>query len=335
MMVNQNSKKTQISIFKSLDPIFRFCTYCFIIFLSFSCNTPEKKGKIAIGFLDAFEDATIAQAKQGFFVALKDSGFNPETNIEVIYRNAQGDIPVLAQSVDYFISQNVALIVSNTTLSTITAVQKTSSIPVCMIVSPSPELAGLRTKDGKDPINLFGVYETLEYIDTALYLVKTMFPNAKRIGTLINQSEPQSRDALERIQKQAKAMGCEVISVPANNSAETQLAAESLINKGIDVFFALPDNTIFSSFETIVKSCDAAKIPILTSEAGLVSRGALAAFGADIYAWGYESGLEAVYYLKTHKTRAPKKLLKRQRVYNPVKAKMFNITPDSTFQILQ
>ncbi len=335
MMENQHWKKFKINLFKSLNPIFRYCSYCLIIFLSFSCNAPEKKGKIAIGFLDAFEDATIAQAKQGFFVALKDSGFNPETNIEVIYRNAQGDIPVLAQSVDYFISQNVALIVSNTTLSTITAVQKTSSIPVCMIVSPSPELAGLRTKDGKDPINLFGVYETLEYIDTALFLVKTMFPDAKRIGTLINQSEPQSRDALERIQKQAKAMGCEVVSVPANNSAETQLAAESLINKGIDVFFALPDNTIFSSFETIVKSCDAAKIPILTSEAGLVSRGALAAFGADIYAWGYESGLEAVYYLKTHKIRAPKKLLKRQRVYNPVKAKMFNITPDSTFQILQ
>jgi putative tryptophan/tyrosine transport system substrate-binding protein len=162
-----------------------------------------------------------------------------------------------------------------------------------------------------------------------------MFPNAKRIGTLINQSEPQSRDALERIKKQALAMGCEVISVPANNSAETQLAAASLIGKGIDVFFALPDNTIFSSFETIVKSCNEGNIPILTSEAGLVSRGALAAFGADVYAWGYEAGLEAVYYLKTHKIRPSKKLLQRQRVYNVAQAKKFNITPDSTFIILQ
>jgi putative ABC transport system substrate-binding protein len=334
-MENQNWASAQIQLFKSLFNKFRFLTFYLLIFLAFSCNNEQKKGKITIGFLDAFEDVTIEKAKQGFFVALKDSGFNPETNIDVIYRNAQGDIPILGQSVDYFISQNVALIVSNTTLSTITAVQKTNSIPVCMIVSPSPELAGLRSKEGKDPINLFGAYETLEYIDTALQLVKTMFPNTKKIGTLINQSEPQSRDALARIQKKALEMGCEVISVPANNSAETQLATESLINKSIDVFFALPDNTIFSSFETIAKSCDAAKIPILTSEAGLVSRGALAAFGADIYAWGYESGVEAVYYLKTHKIRPPKKLLKRQRVYNPAKAKMFNIIPDSTFQILQ
>ena len=334
-MENQNWKTKFHHLPKSLTSTLKLVSFCFFLFVGFSCNTPSKDGKITIAFLDAFEDATIAKAKQGFFVALKDSGFNPETNIEVIYRNAQGDIPILSQSVDYFISQNVAMIATNTTLSTITAVQKTNNIPVCMMVSPSPELAGLRNKEGKDPINLFGVYETLEYIDTALFLVKTMFPNAKRIGTLINQSEPQSRDALKRIEQQAKLMGCEVISVPANNSAETQLAAASLINKGIDVFFALPDNTIFSSFETIVKSCDAAKIPILTSEAGLVSRGALAAFGADVYAWGYEAGLEAVYYLKTHKIRAPRKLLKRQRVYNPVKAKMYNIIPDSTFQLLQ
>jgi putative ABC transport system substrate-binding protein len=331
--MRQHNRK-QTSIIERKDILRVLYIILFSIIFN-SCNSSKSDGKIKIAFLDAFEDVTIDKAKQGFFVALKDSGFNPEKNIDVIYRNAQGDIPILGQSVDYFISQKVALIVSNTTLSTITAVQKTNTIPVCMIVSPSPELAGLRSKDGKDPINLFGVYETLEYIDTALYLVKTMFPKAKKIGTLINQSEPQSRDALARIQKKALEMGCEVISVPANNSAESQLATESLINKGIDVFFALPDNTIFSSFETIVKSCDAAKIPILTSEAGLVSRGALAAFGADIYAWGYESGVEAVYYLKTHKIRAPKKLFKRKRVYSLAKAKMFQITPDSTFQILQ
>jgi putative tryptophan/tyrosine transport system substrate-binding protein len=136
----------------------------FAILTSCSNQSASKGEKIKIGFLDAFEDVTIAKAKQGFFVALKDSGFNPEENIEVIYRNAQGDIPNLSQAVDYFVSQNVAMIATNTTLSTITAVQKTGNIPVCMMVSPSPELAGLRTGDGKDPVNLFGVYETLEYV---------------------------------------------------------------------------------------------------------------------------------------------------------------------------
>lgn len=304
------------------------------LLISFSsCNQSDaRKGMTTIAFLDAFEDATIAEAKKGFFRALRDSGYIPEKNLQVIYRNAQGDIPALTQSVDYFISQNVSLIATNTTISTISAVQKTNQIPVCMMVSPSPELAGLRNAKGQDPENLFGVYETLEYIDTAITLIHDVFPQAKRVGTLINQSEPQSVDALERIRKDAASLGLEIISLPANSSAETQLVMERLIDQKIDVFFALPDNTIFSSFETVVSSCDKANVPIITSEAGLVSRGAVAGFGANMYDWGYASGQEAAQFLTTRKLPAIKKLNKRVRMYNPTQAKRFNFQPGPEFK---
>ncbi len=305
------------------------------IFCLLSCGSTPQSGKNSfhtIAFLDAFEDETISQAKKGFFTALKDSGYIPEKNLKVIYRNAQGDIPALTQSIDYFISQEVSLIATNTTLSTISAVQKTNQIPVCMMVSPSPELAGLRNPQGKDPINLFGVYETLEYIDTAITLIHEIFPKALKIGALINQSEPQSVDALERIRKDAAKQGMTIISLPANSSAETQLVMERLIDQKIDVFFALPDNTIFASFETIVSSCDKAGIPIITSESGLVSRGALAGFGADIYEWGYASGQEAAKFLKTGKLPYPIKLKKRARMFNPEKAKKYGFQPNASFK---
>jgi putative ABC transport system substrate-binding protein len=267
-----------------------------------------------IGYLDALEDATLEQARKGFFVALKDSGYTPETNIEVVYRNAQGDIPTLGQAADYFVSSGVDLIATNTTLSTITAVKKTSQIPICMMVSPSPELAGLRSAEGKDPSNLFGVYETLEYIDTALTLIPQLYPGKTKVGTLINQSEPQSVDALERIQAGAATLGLEIVVLPANNAAEAQLVTEQLIARGIQVFFALPDNTIFSAFETIAAACKARQIPIVTSESGLVARGANAAFGADFYQWGYDAGIEAVRFLKTGSLPPLRKLTVRKKV---------------------
>ena len=65
------------------------------------------------------------------------------------------------------------------------------------------------------------------------------------------------------------------------------------LKKHIDAFFANPDNTVFGSFETIRKACDDANVPVFTSEAGLVSRGAIAAYGADIYQWGYQAGEQA------------------------------------------
>ena len=297
-----------------------------------SCNSKKKNDAKTIAFLDAFEDATVAEAKKGFFTALKDSGYIEGKNLNVIYRNAQGDIPALTQSVDYFISQQVNLIATNTTVATISAVQKTNQIPVCMMVSPSPELAGLRNAKGQDPTNLFGVYETLEYIDTAITLIHEIFPQAKRVGALINQSEPQSVDALERIRKDAAALGLELVSLPANNSAETQLVIERLIDQKIDVFFALPDNTIFASFETIVSSCDKAMIPIITSEAGLVSRGALAGFGANMFDWGYASGQDAAQFLHSGVLPKPRKLIKRTRMVNPAQAKRYKFIAGKEFQ---
>jgi putative ABC transport system substrate-binding protein len=277
-----------------------------------SCGGNSAKKKYRVAFLDAFEDATLAQAKKGFFVALKDSGFSPETNLEVLYRNAQGDIPALTQSVDYFIAQQVDLIASNSTLSTVSAAKKTNKIPICMMVSPSPEIAGLVDKTGKPQGNLFGVYETLEYIDTAFTLINELRPGARKVGTIINQSEPQSVDALKRIEAAAARAGLELIVLPASSSADTRLITEQLASKGIDVFFALPDNTIFASFETIAAVCKGKNIPILTSEAGLMARGANMAFGADIYQWGYDAGCEAVKFLKTGKLPLPIKVKTRK-----------------------
>lgn len=284
------------------------------LFISSCGGNDSRDRRYRVAFLDAFEDATLAEAKKGFFVALKDSGFTPETNLDVLYRNAQGDIPALTQSVDYFIAQQVDLIACNATLSTISAAKKTNKIPICMMVSPSPEIAGLIDKSGKPQSNLFGVYETLEYIDTAFTLIHELRPGAKKVGTIINQSEPQSVDALKRIQSVASQLSLEIVVLPASNSADTRIITEQLVAQGIDVFFALPDNTIFASFETIASVCKGKGIPILTSEAGLIARGADMAFGADIYQWGYDAGCQAVSFLKTGKMPPLVKVKTRKKI---------------------
>jgi len=303
-----------------------------VITLLSACKNREQ-GIPVIGFLDAIEDETISRAKKGFFKALQDSGLVNERDFQVIYRNAQGDIPTLIQACDYFVSEKVDLIATNTTLSTITAVQKTQFIPICMMVSPSPELAGLRNEKGRDPKNLFGVYETLEYIDTAAALITIVAPQAQKIGVIYNQSEPQSKDALMRITKAFSKYGTyKIIAQGITNSSETFTAIRSLTDQNIDLFFALPDNTIFASFETILQACNEAKVPIITSESGLVVRGATAGFGADMYDWGYEAGIEAAKFLKTRKISPPKKLTKRVKMFNKTQAALFNLNFDESFQ---
>ncbi|MBL7925254.1 MAG: ABC transporter substrate-binding protein [Bacteroidia bacterium] len=314
-------------------------TLCILCFLSCTPKpTAEGEKEVPlVAFIDYVEDATLAEAKQGFFDALRERGFSEDSNtIAVLYRNAQGDQPTLLQAVDYVISQKPALIATNTTLSTINTVQRNRDIPVFMIVAPRPDIAGLTDKAGKHPPNLFGVYETLDYIDTSVTLIRKLFPHAKKAGTIYSQSESQSVDALRRLKAGCKALRIELEALPVSNSSETQLVTQSLLAKNIDVFFALPDNVIFSSFETVVKSCDEKNIPVLTSEAGLVKRGALASFGADMYQWGYQSGKQAAEFLKQGNSQglSAEIVQVRKRVMKKSAAEKYGWPADSSFSMV-
>ncbi|MEO8086467.1 MAG: ABC transporter substrate-binding protein [Bacteroidota bacterium] len=309
-----------------------------VFVILFGCNPPVDKKVIErtpiVAFLDLLQDETLAEAKKGFFKALSDSGYRENNQtLKIIYRNAQGDQPTLLQACDYLLAQNPDLIATCPTLSTISAVRRTREIPIFMTVSPRPDIAKLTDTTGQPPANLFGVYETLEYIDTAVMMIKTILPGAKKIGTIYNQSEPQSVDAMNRIETVCKTLGMQLEKLPVNNSNEAQLVVQALLRKNIDAFFALPDNTVFAGMEVIVKSCDKEKVPVFTSEEGLVKRGAVAAFGADMFQWGYQSGAQAAVFLKNKSTKGlhPEPVLVRRRVFNAEKAKQFGIVFDSTY----
>ncbi len=310
----------------------------FIVIVSVSCHSGAKSSVPVIGFVDAFEDATIAPARTGFTDALKKNGISEtDKNLKIEYRNAQGSIPTLTQIVNYFVSEKVTLMATCTTLSTITAAQKTKTIPIFMMVSPTVKRMNLVDANGKSQPNLFGATEDLNYIDTSFSNIpKFLKPKKAKlvIGMIYNQSEPQSQDAKQRIQGLADKLNIKLIALPLNSSADAQLVTESLLNNNIDAFFANPDNTVFASFETILKSCDQKNVPIFTSEAGLVQRGAVAAFGADMYQWGYQAGEQAAQFLKTHSTVGlqPEMVKVRRRVYNTAAAKKYNITVPSNFQ---
>ncbi len=311
------------------------------IILCFTCCNHGGSNAPVIGFADAFQDNTIEQAKTGFIDAMQKDGFDEKKGtLKIIYRNAQGNIPTLTQIIKYFVSRQVTLIATNPSLSTITAVQNTKNIPIFMMVSPTPALMKVNDAQGNPPGNLFGVGETLDYIDTSFLLIpKVIKPKSGKltVGMIFNQSEPQSVESMNRIQKLAADNKINLIYQPVNSTADVQLVTASLLSKNIDVFFANPDNIVFESFETILRSCNQNKIPIFTSEAGLVQRGALAAYGADIYQWGYQAGLEAAKYLKTKSTSGLhwEMVIVRKRVFNPVVAKKFDIKIPSNFQPVQ
>src|SRR5690606_384421 len=246
-------------------------------------STHNEEGIPVVGFVEAFEDATIAQARRGFMDALADSGYSEaEGTVAIIHRNAQGDASTLNQIISYFNSRSVDLIGTSTTLATIAAVQRSEDIPIFQTVTAMASILGLLAADGAAPDNLFCTGENLDYIDTSFTLIAEMVEpkNAQlTVGMIYNQSEPQSLEAYAQIAALSDCMYVRSEAVPINDSAEAQLVVRSLLNKDIDAFFASPDNSVFAAFETFLKNCNDRELRVFTSESGLVARGAVSAFG--------------------------------------------------------
>jgi putative ABC transport system substrate-binding protein len=298
-----------------------------------------KGGRPVVGFVQFVEDQTVDEAKNGFYDALAEAGYSDTAGTAtIIYRNAQGDFGTLSQILDYFKAQNVDIIGANTTVAMINAANKTSTIPIFMMVAPSPEIAGLTKPDSAGhpvpPANLSGAYETLAYIDTSVALIKQVLPQARTVGTIFNSSEPNSTNAMERLRTMCASLGLTLKERSVTSTNETQQAILSLIGDGIDVFFALPDNIIFGSFETIHKAATDKKIPVVTSEAGLVKRGAFIAYGADFYSWGHQAGKQAANYLKTHVLPPLELVSVRKRTYNPETAAALGLPAPEGFSPL-
>jgi len=62
---------------------------------------------------------------------------------------------------------------------------------------------------------------------------------------------------------------------PVSTSTDAVMAAQVLVSKGVQAFFAMAGQYVFASFEALKKVCDQARLPVFSSESGLVARGAV------------------------------------------------------------
>lgn len=292
------------------------------------CSRVAKPGAPVVGFLDFVQDNTLAQARMGFLAALDEHGYSEKKGtIKWLYRCAQGDQPTLLLACKDIVSQHPVLIATCPTLSTIVAAHETRDIPILMMVSPRPDIVGLTGPGGTFQTNLLGAYETLDYLKQAPVIIHQLTPHVRRVGLVYNPAEPQSVLALKVIRKAFAKQAITLDVAPVDTPTDAVMAAQALISRGVEAFFAMPDDTVFASFDGIKKVCNEAHLPIYSSESGLVARGALAAYGADFYAWGRQVGEQAASILaKGDASGVHLEIVKvRKRVYNPTAASFLGV----------
>lgn len=244
-----------------------------------------------IGVTQIVDHPALNDSKQGFIDAVKKSGLDVDIDDKV----ANGEIPTQQLIAKQFAEDKKDLIFAIATPSAQAASSATDTIPVVFASVSDPQSAGLTDKQ-----NVTGTSGRPE-IDKNLELIKETFPNVKKVGIIYNTSEQNSIFQVELAEKAGEKLGIEIVSEGVTSAPEFVSALEKM-GQTIDVFYAIQDNTLSSSFPALLDKMNTLKIPIFGANAVYTDRGALISQGTTDYDIGYRAGEMAAAILKGEKT---------------------------------
>ena len=230
--------------------------------------------------LDAIRDGTRDE--------LKAAGFEAGKNLRWEFQSAQGSAGTAGQIARKYIGENPDVIVAIATPSAQSLVAATKSIPIVYSGVADPIAAQL-VKDWKPSgTNVTGLSHMLD-LNRQIEIMKQVVPAVKKVGIVYNPGEVNSAVVVRQLKGLLEKQGIALIDVAAPRSVDVGPAAKSLIGK-VDLIYSTTDNNVVSTYESLVKVCDDAKIPLVASDTDSVKRGAIAAYGVNFYALGRATG---------------------------------------------
>lgn len=244
--------------------------------------------KIKIGIMQIIDHPALNAARQGLIDALREVyGYVEGENIEYDAQSAQGDLATANTIARKFVTEKVDLIVSIATPTSQAATNATREIPIVFSAVTDPVSAGL-VKDLERPGgNVTGISD-MTPVARQIALIKFLFPEAKRVGTLYNAGEVNSVVTNELAKEACAELGLELVEATVASTADVAMAAQSLVGR-VDAIYVSTDNTVVSALDAVGNVCLTGKIPLVLADPTTVGKGALCALGFDYYLHGRQT----------------------------------------------
>jgi putative ABC transport system substrate-binding protein len=219
---------------------------------------------------------------------LKVQGFEAGKNLRWEFQSAQGNAGTAGQITRKYVGENPDVIIAIATPSAQSLVAATKTIPIVYSGVADPIAAQLVKDWAPSGTNVTGLSHMLD-LNKQIAIMKQVVPDMKKVGIVYNPGEINSAVVVKQLKSLLEKQGITLIDVAAPRTIDVGPAAKSLIGK-VDLIYSTTDNNVVSTYESLVKVCNDAKIPLVASDTDSVKRGAIAAYGVNFYALGRATG---------------------------------------------
>ena len=239
-----------------------------------------------VGILQLIQHPALDAATQGFKDALTEKLGDKVSFDE---GNASGDANNCAQIAGQLVSKQVDLIMANATPAMLACATATADIPVLAtsITNYESAMEIELTEDGATGLNVSGTSD-LAPLDGQAAMIKELFPEAKTVGLLYCNAEPNSIFQIKTIEGYLTEMGMECKRYGFNDSNDLASVAQTATE--CDVIYIPTDNTAAGNTEAIANVVIPAKTPVVAGEEGICAGCGVATLTISYYDIGYKTG---------------------------------------------
>ena len=254
-----------------------------------------------IGITQISDHPSLDNCRQGFIEGLAEQGFKEGENITIEFKSAGGEMDTNTQIEQTFASGKMDLVcgIATPSAQALYAACYEKGIPVIFNSVSDPVAAQLATSETQPLEGITGISDKLPVTDQ-LKLIRSVLPEAKKIGIIYTTSEANSVSTIETYKKEAPEYGFEIETIGIGAEAEVAQAADVLLEK-VDCISNMTDNTVVSALAVVLDKANAKNIPVFGSEEEQVKNGCLASAGLDYIELGKQAGIMAAKVLNGEK----------------------------------
>lgn len=279
-----------------LKKVFISSICLFSILLLAGCSNTKQKSKLVVGIVQIQEHSSLNTIRQATINQLKSQAKKRNLDIDIVYKNAQGNQSNLNTICKQFSQNKVDVIVAIATPSAQAAAQYAKDIPVVFAAVSDPIGAGLVKDLTKPDKNITGTSDEVQ-VDQIMDLALEMYPETKTVGLLYNSGEANSVSNIKRVKEYLETNSISYVEGTVTNTSEVQTATQVLANK-CDIIFTPNDNTVASAMEVVAQTTKQLKIPCFVGADSMVGDGGLATVGINYKQLGKETGTMVIKVLK-------------------------------------
>jgi putative ABC transport system substrate-binding protein len=162
------------------------------------------------------------------------------------------------------------------------AASEVTTVPI-VFLSSDPVASGLVTNLARPGGNATGVSMTgPELIAKRLELLLQFAPRARRIGCLVNMSNPVGTLQLEQAETAARALNVELVKLDARNDAQLDAAVRAISRSTLDALLVTGDNLLFANSGKVARAVHKARLPAMFPNKEFRGEGVLVSYGPSV-----------------------------------------------------